>query len=165
MGNDKSQPGEKINNFKGAAFEWFSVLAYRHAMWRKEKLGSTTIRNAFPREDRPPALVKQDNNKNTKSKTPKQGVDLVINRYHRGSLQDRELVQLKAGKGESNRYLPGVTTINAYSGKPADFIHTLRESAELMKRQCQGERLESKENQTIQESLSLVKPDLLERAA
>lgn len=160
-----------LSNFKGSAFEWFSVLAYRHAMWRKGKLGSTTVRSAFPREDNPVALAKSKTTKKThskpKTKSPRQGVDVVINKYHKGYMQERERVQLKAGKGGGNCYLPGViTAINAYSGKNSRiFIEVLQNSAQLMQKQYQGEYLRPHEHETIQEALRFVRPSLIERAA
>lgn len=149
-----------LDTFKGNAFEWFSVLAYRHAMWRKNKLGSATIRSAFPREDSPTICYETE----YKTHFPKHGLDVVINKYRAGQLYNKERIQLKAGKN-SNKYIPGIKTIGARSGGTRDFIEILAESAELMKKHYSGEYLNQQDHQTIQNTMRIVQPSLVERAA
>lgn len=149
-----------LGTHKGVAFEWFAVLAYRHAMWRNNKLGTTVIRSGFPREDSPWMCADTEE----KHRLPKQGVDVVVDKYQAGNWQHREHIQLKAGKS-SRQYLDRIKTIGANSNSDAGFIRLLNDSAELMRRQYEGDSLQPSEHTTIQKAVELVRPRLIEPAA
>ncbi|MEX0668769.1 MAG: hypothetical protein WD061_03475 [Candidatus Saccharimonadales bacterium] len=153
-----------LYNARGLSLEWFSLVAYRRLIDKRDMHQNTFIRSAMPREEEPwffKNIKKQDPSfKRATKQMPKHGFDLMVIDI-KNQQQSLRPMQLKLGKGVEEMYLPEIEMVGFAYNDPDSLLESLATSARGIRKEYRNQPLDKDEVAILRSTIELFQDRLL----